>query len=193
MLRPNFFAGQLLTEDDLQQIITYSNGKRRLTNRYAFGTGVVCGLEVVAAGPKEPGTVIVEPGYALDCCGNDIVLSCPYTIDVNAMIRAVGLDCGDPCADASGGSDRPRKYLLCVRYTECRKRAGQPVLAQRNDRSASTPVCRSRARSSSAARRRNPSLRPISVNASLICSNKSLTRTRSTWNAGRPFATTGFR
>ena len=124
MLRPNFFAGQLLTEDDLQQIITYSNGKRRLTNRYAFGTGVVCGLEVVAAGPKEPGTVIVEPGYALDCCGNDIVLSCPYTIDVNAMIRAAGLDCGDPCADASGGSDRPRKYLLCVRYTEC---ASEPV------------------------------------------------------------------
>ena len=115
ILRPNFFAGQLLTEDDLQQITVYQNGKRRLTNRYVFGTGVVCGLEVVCAGPKAPGSLIIQPGYALDCCGNDIVLSCPYTIDVNAMVREAGLDCGDPCGDA----DSPRKYLLCVRYTEC--------------------------------------------------------------------------
>ena len=119
VLRPNFFAGQLLTEDDLQQITAYSSGKRRLTNRYVFGTGVVCGLKVCPAGPQAPGSIIVEPGYALDCCGNDIVLSCPYTIDVNAMVRALGLDCGDPCAQASGGSDQPRKYLLCVSYTEC--------------------------------------------------------------------------
>ena len=115
ILRPNFFAGQLLTEDDLQQITVYQNGKRRLTNRYVFGTGVVCGLEVVCAGPKAPGSLMIQPGYALDCCGNDIVLSCPYTIDVNAMVREAGLDCGDPCGDA----DNPRKYLLCVRYTEC--------------------------------------------------------------------------
>ena len=115
MLRPNFFAGQLLTEDDLQQIITYQNGKRRLTNRFLFGTGVVCGLEVVRGGQSAPGTVIVRPGYALDCCGNDIVLSCPYTIDINEMVRDQGLDCCDPCGD----SDGVHKYLLCVQYTEC--------------------------------------------------------------------------
>jgi hypothetical protein len=115
VLRPNFFAGQLLTEDDLQQITVYQNGKRQLTNRYVFGTGVVCGFTVAPAGPAMPGSVIVQPGYALDCCGNDIVLSCPFTIDVNAMIRAAGLDCGDPCADAG---DKPRKYFLYVKYTE---------------------------------------------------------------------------
>jgi hypothetical protein len=117
VLRPNFFAGQLLTEDDLQQITIYQNGKRRLTNRYVFGTGVVCGLEVCPG--DTPGTVIVKPGYALDCCGNDIVLSCPYPIDVNEMIRDQGLDCGAPCPDPRGNPDGVRTYLLCVQYAEC--------------------------------------------------------------------------
>jgi hypothetical protein len=119
ILRPNFFAGQLLTEDDLQQITTYQNAKRRLTNRYVFGTGVVCGLEVVASSdPKTPGVITVNPGYALDCCGNDIVLSCPYPIDVNTMIRDQGLDCGDPCEEAKAEEWGKREYLLCVRYSE---------------------------------------------------------------------------
>ena len=119
ILRPNFFAGQLLTEDDLQQITTYQNAKRRLTNRYLVGTGVVCGLDVVASSdPKTPGVVTVNPGYALDCCGNDIVLSCPYPIDVNTMIRDEGLDCGDPCEEANGDQGGHREYLLCVRYSE---------------------------------------------------------------------------
>jgi hypothetical protein len=119
ILRPYFFAGQLLTEDDLQQITTYQNAKRRLTNRYVFGTGVVCGLEVVASSdPKTPGVITVNPGYALDCCGNDIVLSCPYPIDVNTMIRDQGLDCGDPCEEAKAEEGGQREYLLCVRYSE---------------------------------------------------------------------------
>ena len=119
ILRPNFFAGQLLTEDDLQQITTYQNAKRRLTNRYLFGAGVVCGLDVVASSdPKTPGVVTVNPGCALDCCGNDIVLSCPYPIDVNTMIRDEGLDCGDPCEEANGDQGGHREYLLCVRYSE---------------------------------------------------------------------------
>ena len=119
ILRPNFFAGQLLTEDDLQQITTYQNTKRRLTNRYVIGTGVVCGLEVAASSePNTPGMITVSPGYALDCCGNDIVLSCPYPIDVNAMIHDQGLDCGDPCDEAKAEEGGPREYLLCVRYAD---------------------------------------------------------------------------
>ena len=119
ILRPYFFAGQLLTEDDLQQITTYQMGKRRLTNRYLFGAGVVCGLEVVVSpDPNTQGWVTVNPGYALDCCGEDIVLSCPYAIDINAMIRDEGLDCGDPCDESGGDSNEYRDYFLCVRYAE---------------------------------------------------------------------------
>lgn len=102
--RPHFFAGQLLTEEDLQALGDYVIGKNRLHNRHLFGDGVVCGLEVTC-NPCGGGTVVVQPGYALDCCGNDLLLSCPTELDVNAMARDLrrnllgGYDCGDPCAD----------------------------------------------------------------------------------------------
>ena len=38
-VRPRFFGGMLLTEDDLQAATDYVVGKRRLTNRYVLGTG----------------------------------------------------------------------------------------------------------------------------------------------------------
>lgn len=101
-VRPRFFAGQLLTEEDLQQIVDYSVAKHRLHNQRLWGDGVVCGLEVTCH-PCGGGTVQVNPGYALDCCGNDLVLSCPQSLDINAMIRDLkrslrgGIDCGDPC------------------------------------------------------------------------------------------------
>ena len=136
-VRPRFFAGQLLTEEDLQSLSDYVVAKNRLHNRHFFGEGVVCGLEV-ACHPCGGGKVVVAPGYALDCCGNDIVLSCPVEVDINAMVRELrintlgGYDCGDPCAPpkktdcndnskkGSGGEDQPpaRRYCLYIRYCE---------------------------------------------------------------------------
>jgi hypothetical protein len=119
-VRPNFFAGQLLTEDDLQALTGYVTGKRRLSNRLLFGPGVVCGLEVVCD-PCGGGKVTVRPGYGLDCCGDDIVVDCPESVDVNALvrdlrIRSLGVDCGDDCGQ---GSDRNgQEYGLYIRYTE---------------------------------------------------------------------------
>ncbi len=63
-VRPNFFAGQLLTEEDLQSLSDYVVAKNRLHNRYLFGDGVVCGLEVTCH-PCGGGKVIVKPGYAI--------------------------------------------------------------------------------------------------------------------------------
>ncbi|MDH3445863.1 MAG: hypothetical protein OEN50_18205, partial [Deltaproteobacteria bacterium] len=101
-VRPRFFAGQLLTEEDLQKLIEYVVAKNRLHNQRLWGDGVVCGLEV-SCNPCGGGTVRVNPGYALDCCGNDLVLECPQDLDINAMVRDLkrnllgGIDCGDPC------------------------------------------------------------------------------------------------
>jgi hypothetical protein len=89
----------------------------------------------VSCDPCGGGTVIVQPGYALDCCGNDLVLACPASLDINAMIRdlraaRLGKDCGDPCADqgAKAGQDTKsaeretatatRHYCLYARYGE---------------------------------------------------------------------------
>src|SRR5512143_1662212 len=62
-VRPRFFAGQLLTEEDLQSLSDYIVAKNRLHNRHFFGAGVVCGLEV-SCHPCGGGTVIVAPGHA---------------------------------------------------------------------------------------------------------------------------------
>lgn len=115
-VRPQYFGGMLLAEDDLQAGIGYVVAKRRLTNRSVFGAGVVCGLDVTCD-PCEPGAVGVTPGYAIDCCGNDIVVDCPERIDVPALVRELrertGVDCGEPCEDL------PRQeYVLNVLYAE---------------------------------------------------------------------------
>ena len=96
IVRPRFFAGQLLTEDDLQLLTDYVGHKNRLHNRHLFGAGVVCGLEVTCD-PCGDGRVIVHPGYAIDCCGNDLTLSCTQVVDVNGLVRKLGKDCTDPC------------------------------------------------------------------------------------------------
>src|SRR5271155_4036053 len=85
-VRPLFFAGQLLTEDDLQSLGDYVVAKNRLHNRFLMGSGVVCGLQVTCP-PCGCGTVVVNPGYALDCCGNDIAVGCPQTLDITKMAR----------------------------------------------------------------------------------------------------------
>src|SRR4051794_15852187 len=61
-VRPRFFGGMLLTEDDLQAVDDYAVAKRRLTNRHVFGPGVVCGL-AVDCDPCKPGWLTVTPGY----------------------------------------------------------------------------------------------------------------------------------
>jgi hypothetical protein len=127
-VRPRFFAGQLLTEDDLSALTAYTVAKDRLHNRHLFGAGVVCGLWV-SCDPCGGGNITVNPGYALDCCGNDLMLPCATTLDVNAMIRdlraaQLGKDCGDPCAGqgtaASGSQSKSpvRSYCLYARYGE---------------------------------------------------------------------------
>ena len=106
----------LLTEDDLQAIDDYTVAKRRLTNRHMFGPGVVCGLEV-DCDPCRPGWLTVTPGYALDCCGNDIVVGCPEKLDALVLLdelrRRSRVDCGEPCDDQPS-----RDYLLVVSYDE---------------------------------------------------------------------------
>lgn len=167
-VRPRFFAGQLLTEEDLQALSAYVTAKGRLHNRYLFGEGVVCGLEVTCH-PCGGGVVIVNPGYALDCCGNDLQLACAQELDINSMVRDLrrdmlgGYDCGDPCADSkikaaragSGtrivpaevgqGTDRTapppdptRRYCLYMRYCE---EETDPVSPYTTDESCGFQTC----------------------------------------------------
>src|SRR5260221_11940556 len=64
-VRPRFFAGQLLTEEDLQLLGDYVVAKNRAHMRALFGAGVVCGFEV-SGHPSGDGGVICLPVYTLD-------------------------------------------------------------------------------------------------------------------------------
>jgi hypothetical protein len=136
-VRPRFFAGQLLTEDDLGLLVDYMTGKSRLHNRSMSGPGVVCGLEV-SCDPCGGGKVVVHPGHALDCVGNDIVLTCKEQVDVQALVQelrvsSLGVDCGDPCDD-----DGRRKYGLFVRYEEL---SVDPVAPYATEEPCPSPGC----------------------------------------------------
>ena len=85
LCRPRFFAGQLLTDEDLTRLDHYIVAKNRLHNRYLHGTGVVCGLEVVC-NPCDD-TVTVRPGFAIGPCGEDIVVCRDTAVDVGDLIQ----------------------------------------------------------------------------------------------------------
>ncbi len=83
--RPRYFAGQLLTEAELNSEQAYALAKNRLHNRYLHGPGVVCGLPVVCH-PYD-GWVTVKQGYAIDPCGNDIIVCEDHDFDVIKAIQ----------------------------------------------------------------------------------------------------------
>ncbi|NPV90553.1 MAG: hypothetical protein HPY50_07270 [Firmicutes bacterium] len=74
--RNRFFYGKLLTVRDFDSEQKYFNDKRRLINRLLHGSGVVCGLQVVAVDEK---TISVEAGVAIDYAGREIVVATPVT------------------------------------------------------------------------------------------------------------------
>jgi hypothetical protein len=119
-VRPVFFAGQLLTEDDLSGLAGWTTGRVRAHNRLRYvsadGHGaVLCGLPV-GCDSRARGTVRVGEGHAVDGTGNDIPVPCAEDVDVVALVRefrATGGGCPDPCPPGP-----ERTYGLFLRYEE---------------------------------------------------------------------------
>ena len=56
--------------------------------RYRHGWGVVCGLEVQCQTMPGSETLLkVTSGYAIDCCGNDIVVCADATLDLSPCCK----------------------------------------------------------------------------------------------------------
>lgn len=131
MERPRFFAGQLLTEQELNDSQAYVLAKNRLHNRYLHGFGVVCGLQVSCHDCE--GWVTVHPGYALDQCGNDVLVCKPHDFDLIAAIRACkeskrrDREC-DPWREPfrKQCDDVEEKWCVTIRY---REQEAQPTAA----------------------------------------------------------------
>jgi hypothetical protein len=92
-LRPNYFVGKLLGVDDFRREQEYHREKNRLRNRLVVGTGVLAGLRVAVDGQE----LVVSPGVAIDCQGNELVLEAEYR---------------QPLPDKSG------RHFVTVRYAE---------------------------------------------------------------------------
>src|SRR4030095_16136989 len=82
--RPNFFNGKLLRSEDFELEQRYVREKSKLHNRSLHGFGIVSGLKVTA----DSGKVVVEPGLALDCEGNELVIDAPRSIVVPASCES---------------------------------------------------------------------------------------------------------
>jgi hypothetical protein len=80
--RPRYFLGKVLGADDLNAEQDYFRGKTRLHNRFLHGWGIVAGLEVRLEGDAG---VVVAPGFALDCAGNELVLPAPETLPLAGL------------------------------------------------------------------------------------------------------------
>ncbi|MBO4395704.1 MAG: hypothetical protein J5819_05100 [Eubacterium sp.] len=72
--RNRYFYGKLLSVDDFELEQKYMNDKRRMINRFLFGSGVVSGLFVVGVDEQ---TISVETGFALDSWGREVVVDEP--------------------------------------------------------------------------------------------------------------------
>jgi hypothetical protein len=139
--RPRFFSGQLLTEEELNDLTAYLLAKNRLHNLHMHGWGVVCGLEV-SCHPDCKGWVRVAPGYAIDSCGNDVIVCCEEEIDVIKRIRECRAakrrktDCRPAHRRDTPGSNLPLEEHWCLKLRYVEKET-QPSTALRRDTSCS--------------------------------------------------------
>ena len=101
--RNNYFYGKLMTVRDFDLEQSYFIEKRKLLNRYLHGRGAVCGLEIV---PHEcPGMVVLKPGIALDCYGNEIVVT--RDVEINLASKDENIP------------EEGKTVYVCIKYLEC--------------------------------------------------------------------------
>jgi hypothetical protein len=106
-VRTRYFNGMFITKEDLWTDQNNNRIKHALMNR-AMGQGVVWGLDVHLDGDA----ICVLPGYGVDCCGNDVVISSAYRVDRAALVR-------DPAAAATLAKARAARMNLLLEYFEC--------------------------------------------------------------------------
>jgi predicted flap endonuclease-1-like 5' DNA nuclease len=76
----------VLSDSDLTALVEWTRTRLAL-RRYRDGWGVVCGLDVRCL-PGRPGMVVVDPGYAVGCCGEDLVVCAPTCVDLSGCCAA---------------------------------------------------------------------------------------------------------
>jgi hypothetical protein len=100
----------VLTDEQMNDLELWIR-RRSALHRYVEGWGVVAGL-AVRCDPHHPRRVLVGPGYARSCCGDDIVTCEDIAVDVCACEPKGSCDPGAPAPAGERAVD------LYLRYTE---------------------------------------------------------------------------
>jgi len=150
LCRPRFFAGQLLTDDDLSLLNNYIVEKNKLHNRYLHGWGVVCGMEVVCSPCNN--LVTVKSGYALSPCGEDIIVCQDTPVNICALVQKCKTQTPPDCQPLALGaqdtcSSTTEDWILFIRYSETMSRGVTPLkgasgtICATNCSCGGTPTC----------------------------------------------------
>jgi hypothetical protein len=109
--RNNYYFGKLMTARDFTDEQSYLNEKRWMVNRLGLGWGVLCGLKV-RPHARDRKKVVVEPGFAIDPYGHEILVCREETVD---------LPPDDSHTEQSSPPGQKRSYLLylSIKYEEC--------------------------------------------------------------------------
>lgn len=113
--RDRYFHGMLMTDRDFREEQNYHIEKRKLHNRMLHGWGVVCGLGIKATVP-ESSTVIITPGMALDCWGNEIHVCDDFEVDFGDVCSETKTNETNPCEEKGAAQDC--KYYVGIKYAE---------------------------------------------------------------------------
>ena len=80
--RVRYFPGKLLTAEEFELEQEYHLARFRRHNRFLHGWGIVTGLRVSGNGKT---SITVEPGLAIDCAGNELVLAEPIKLSLSGL------------------------------------------------------------------------------------------------------------
>ncbi len=117
--RVHYFHGQQLSVEDFQAEQEYFRERLRRHNRCFHGWGVVCGLELSVTGSR----VVITPGLALDCRGNEVVLPELLPVDLPTSASAgvaqyVVLSHGEDFSNPAPSDQEPEGSLRYSRVLE---------------------------------------------------------------------------
>jgi hypothetical protein len=112
-VKNNYFTGKMMGAADFITETRYHSEKLRLHQARLHGWGVVCGLDVVPHPNASCRTryVVVKPGSAVDCCGNDILVPEEEILDLLCYRKVADLAKENPA--------RLHALGICVRFHEC--------------------------------------------------------------------------
>jgi hypothetical protein len=113
--RPRYFHGQFLTAQDFADEQDYFLEKLRRHNRLLHGWGVVCGLRV--APTAKSCAVVVSPGYALDPCGDEVLVEEEILLRLSPPEGPEQGD-GPEAAETDAASCPDGAWTVAIRYVE---------------------------------------------------------------------------